>query len=278
MNPGTPTGLAPQPYRFSLDYASVKADFTVWLSKRVTSEKYVKAIISTLDRFVGTKIISDLHELWEIREKATGKKYIVLALRNLLNYYEEFDLIDPGTLAKYRRILKVVRSNVDNYIPSNEEVIKAYNEINDERYRTVFLLLAVSGLRVIEGVHLINNFDRSRAHIADNFVRLPIFSSRGTKRSYYAYMPLNIFEVMKRYEITDRGVTNYFARRTLSPKYLRKWNYNFLIMHNVPESVADFIQGRSPVSIGSMHYLAKVKQADYWYPQVVGEIVKVFEP
>lgn len=32
-------------------------------------------------------------------------------------------------------------------------------------------------------------------------------------------------------------------------------------MHNMPESVADFIQGRAPVSIGSIHYLAKVKQA-----------------
>ncbi len=82
---------------------------------------------------------------------------------------------------------------------------------------------------------------------------------------------------MNIYEITDRGVTNYFARRTLSPKYLRKWNYNFLIMHNVPESVADFIQGRSPVSVGSMHYLAKVKQADYWYAQVADEMVRVFE-
>ncbi len=85
---------------------------------------------------------------------------------------------------------------MDNYIPSTEEVIKAYNEINDDRYRVLFLILAVSGLRVIEGVHLTNNFDRSRAHITDNFVRLPIFSSRGTKRSYYAYMPVNIFEVM----------------------------------------------------------------------------------
>ena len=35
LNPGTPTGLAPQPSRFSLDYASVRADFTIWLSKRV---------------------------------------------------------------------------------------------------------------------------------------------------------------------------------------------------------------------------------------------------
>ena len=46
-------------------------------------------------------------------------------------------------------------------------------------------------------------------------------------------------------------------------------------MHNVPESVADFIHGKSPISIGSMHYLAKVKQADYWYNKIAKEILSV---
>jgi len=36
----------------------------------------------------------------------------------------------------------------------------------------------------------------------------------------------------------------------------------FLILNGVPKSVADFIQGRFSYTIGSMHYLAKVKQAD----------------
>ena len=52
---------------------------------------------------------------------------------------------------------------------------------------------------------------------------------------------------------------------SLRPKYLRKWFYNFLILNNVPESVAYIIEGRAPESVGSMHYLANVKQADYWY-------------
>ena len=58
------------------------------------------------------------------------------------------------------------------------------------------------------------------------------------------------------YEIGQYGI---------APKYLCKWFYNFLILNNIPESVADFIEGRAPESVGSMHYLAKVKQADYWY-------------
>ena len=35
-----------------------------------------------------------------------------------------------------------------------------------------------------------------------------------------------------------------------------------MILNEVPESVADFIQRRASITVGSMHYLAKVKQAD----------------
>jgi intergrase/recombinase len=41
-----------------------------------------------------------------------------------------------------------------------------------------------------------------------------------------------------------------------------------LFYNNVPEGVADFIEGRASSSVGSMHYLSKAKQADYWYEQV----------
>jgi len=37
---------------------------------------------------------------------------------------------------------------------------------------------------------------------------------------------------------------------------------NKLIELGVPESIADFIQGRASVTVGSTHYLNKTKQAD----------------
>ncbi|EQD29032.1 hypothetical protein B2A_14669, partial [mine drainage metagenome] len=40
--------------------------------------------------------------------------------------------------------------------------------------------------------------------------------------------------------------------------------------------VADFIQGRSSESVGSMHYLSKVKQADYWYDKIVRKVEAIF--
>jgi intergrase/recombinase len=61
-----------------------------------------------------------------------------------------------------------------------------------------------------------------------------------------------------------------------SLKYLRKWQYNFLIYNKDPESVADFIHGRSNKSIGANHYLAKSQQAGFWYWKVVGKLERLF--
>lgn len=48
-----------------------------------------------------------------------------------------------------------------------------------------------------------------------------------------------------------------------------------LIYNNVLEGVAGFIEGRSPVSVGSMHYLSKVEQADHWYKSFVEKIARL---
>jgi len=49
-----------------------------------------------------------------------------------------------------------------------------------------------------------------------------------------------------------------------------------LILNGVPESVADFIQGRASITVGSMHYLTKVKQADEWYLRVADKLMEIF--
>jgi intergrase/recombinase len=44
---------------------------------------------------------------------------------------------------------------------------------------------------------------------------------------------------------------------------------NMLVQAGVGESVADFIQGRSPTTVGSAHYLNKVHQATLQYGRVL---------
>ena len=111
----------------------------------------------------------------------------------------------------------------------------------------------------------------------EKIAKYPLSLDRKSKRSFYAYMPKNFAMELKRIELSEEAVKQYLSRRGLPAKYLRKWNYNFLILNGVPESVADFIQGRSSYTIGSMHYLAKVKQADEWYSKVVDKFLEIFE-
>ncbi len=47
-------------------------------------------------------------------------------------------------------------------------------------------------------------------------------------------------------------------------------------LNSVPKSVADFIQGRASVTVGSVHYLAKTQQADTWYAKIVPKVLYLF--
>ncbi len=157
-----------------------------------------------------------------------------------------------------------------------KKVLETYAKITP-KYKVVFKLLLFSGIRVTEAIQFFKEYDRDKVEIKGDMARYPLFALRKNKRSYFVYFPAKMVDEIQRAEYTPRGISNAFIRAGLPSKYLRKWNYNFLIMHNVPESVADFIQGRSPLSIGSMHYLAKVKQADYWYSKVVEEMIKILK-
>ncbi len=42
------------------------------------------------------------------------------------------------------------------------------------------------------------------------------------------------------------------------------------------EKYRRFIQGRASITVGSMHYLAKVKQADEWYSRVADKLLEIF--
>jgi len=48
-----------------------------------------------------------------------------------------------------------------------------------------------------------------------------------------------------------------------------------MIENGIPESVADFIQGRASITVGSAHYLAKAKQADLFYSNVVPALLDI---
>jgi len=62
------------------------------------------------------------------------------------------------------------------------------------------------------------------------------------------------------------------GKRIVRLKYLRKFAFDRMISLEVPESVADFIQGRTPKSIGAKHYIKLKRKAIHFYPRYVGYV------
>ncbi|MGC8998767.1 MAG: integrase [Candidatus Bathyarchaeia archaeon] len=60
-------------------------------------------------------------------------------------------------------------------------------------------------------------------------------------------------------------------------KYLRKFANDTMTSEklNIPEIVADFIQGRVPKSIGVKHYMQLKRKADQFYPRYAEHVTEL---
>ena len=58
-------------------------------------------------------------------------------------------------------------------------------------------------------------------------------------------------------------------------KYLRKYAFDKMIYLEIPESIADFIEGRVPQRIGAKHYLALARQSAKFYPRCNAYVEKL---
>ena len=124
-------------------------------------------------------------------------------------------------------------------------------------------------------MEFLTNYDETKLKESKDFVKYPLNFIRGQKRFYYVYLPKSLKEEQHKYYINRKVIYDRIANAVLNPKYLSKWFYNFLIYNNVSESVADFMEGRATQTVGSMHYLSKVKQADYWCEKIVKKLEEV---
>ena len=253
----------------------MRENFIKWMKENY-SENYTRSVTYYLDKYFRRKIRNQMEILEILKSAEKGKRHLCLGIRVLLNFHEAFNLMSEESLAKYRKVVKIPRTKSDDYVPEDEKVIEAFRRIEDERYQLVFKLLAFSGIRAIEAVYLLNNFNKEKVIIGEKIAKYPLSLERRTKKAFYAYMPEKFATELRRLDISWDAVLRYFRKRGLPAKYLRKWNYNFLILNGVPESVADFIQGRSSITVGAMHYLAKAKQADEWYSKVAERFAEMF--
>jgi intergrase/recombinase len=99
---------------------------------------------------------------------------------------------------------------------------------------------------------------------------------------YFSETTLRLIEqVKKKGEVLKEDSAHHYLYKFgyIRGKYLRKFAFDSMISEqiNIPESVADFIEGRTPKKIGARHYSKLVAQADGHYPKYGAYITRLRE-
>jgi len=180
-------------------------------------------------------------------------------VRSILNWCEEKEILTEQQLIVCRKKLKNPKYNVDNYVPTDNEIKETLKKLNN-KHKLLYLIYLCSGIRKIEGKYLLKQIDNLKIQKMDNFVKINMNFLRKNKNSYFCYLPLNIYKQLTanaKY-LSVSSIENFLKDNKLIPiKYCRKWFYTKYIELGVPESIVDYYQGRTSNSIGNNHYLNK---------------------
>ncbi len=162
------------------------------------------------------------------------------------------------------KAIKVKRSGVDLYVPSDEDVLNALRRAckASEELCWVYKLLVFSGLRLEEVVKVIKDQQEDRWIKLEGFYKYPLAWRRGCKQALYCYS----LEKPPKMTVSSKWVSNWASKNdVLAPKYLRKWVATKMLSLGISEEVVNFIQGRVPQEVLSKHYLKLSTLADQYY-------------
>jgi intergrase/recombinase len=205
----------------------------------------------------------------------------------LFRFYEAQGLADIQRLDVLRANLPRIKSGIDINVLAEEEICDSLRRLksmnNEKRVFALYNLLLDSGLRLIEGINLFNNLCSGKVTLEkqDGFYVAPVAEFRGTKLAYYGFISDCSFELIKQcsgsmnYKKTMGGIGKHLG--VISYKYLRKFAFDNMTSEklNIPESVADFIEGRIPKTIGARHYMQLKRKAVQFYPRYAEYIAEI---
>jgi len=165
--------------------------------------------------------------------------------------------------------LKVKRSGVDLYIPSDEGVKQALQKAckSSNELCWVYKLLIYSGLRLEEVTKVISEQNPERWILVSRTSsvevwKYPLAWRRGSKQAFYCYA----LERPPKMLVSAKWVSNWASKNSvLAPKYIRKWVATKMLSLGIPEEVVNFVQGRVPQEVLSKHYLKLSTLADQYY-------------
>ncbi|NLB77155.1 MAG: hypothetical protein GX799_11955 [Crenarchaeota archaeon] len=275
---------------YFIDWRREAAEFAEYLEAQHFNGAYTKSIVRQLERWV--QVIHEPMDIVKICTKLTdGQKHnLNRALSALFRFYE-LKGVDPNYLAALRKAIPKDNVGVDLNVPTEADIIANLAKLYAAapKYRAFYSLLLDSGLRLTEAARLIAELNNGTVNPVEvngfngnSFIRCTLGYFRGSKLAYAAYFTPHTLQLIRSVnEKIDESAASHYAYKMgyLAPKYLRKFAFDTMISEkfSIPESVADFIEGRVPKKIGAKHYTALLKQADGFYPKYADYIAKLRE-
>jgi intergrase/recombinase len=261
----------------TLAWTDARKDFLDYLKAQEYDVRTGKDMVSYLDRY--SPVIAGPLDVNSLFSRITvAKRHVVLGLRVLFNFYETLG-VDKGYLDCLRKALPRIQCGVDLKIPAENKILESLQRLvkAPAKYQALYNLLLDSGLRLIEGIELIRNFEEAES--VKGFYRCDLAMFRGEKQAYYGHFTestLGLIESVKGAQMEECATSHYFCKYGyVTAKYLRKFAFDKMIELEVPESVADFIEGRVPKRVGAKHYMALARQATKFYPRYARYITKL---
>jgi intergrase/recombinase len=272
---------------FVLSWPETRQMFLQYLEFKRYEPANARNMLNYLDRFVKKPIKAPMDVMKLFSPLTPGQRHhLNRALRAWLKCLE-INRPDPdfkAFLDGLRRAIPKDDLGIDINVPSEEQIISDLKCLASDplKYQAAYNLLLDSGLRLVEVVRLLNDFPEAE-HL-EGFYRCPVGLFRGTKQAYYCYMTEYTYKQIKQLKEGDpaseyRRLKEGFTKDSIDmwhrkhgytrPKYLRKFANDMMTSErlNIPESVADFIQGRVPKTIGAKHYMQLKRKADQYYPR-----------
>ena len=262
----------------------IKAKFVEWMRANGRDEDYIRECVRYLDKYM-RPMRSPADVVAMFAACKSGRQHLDRAFRNLLKFYRKIIGYPKSFIEDLKEAIPTIKTGVDTYVPSEEAIIRTLKTLRHApfKYYLYWWLPLVTGIRPKkDAIRLITEADLSRAERIETprgaYYFLELGWVRETKATFVACLPDFIYDMIKAFRESGEKLT-YNAARCFRARLRRKgiiiealnsmrdFCYNKLLELGMPESAADFLNGRGPRTIGGKHYMDKICQIKAFYPR-----------
>jgi intergrase/recombinase len=171
--------------------------------------------------------------------------------------------------------LKVPRTGVDLKVPNDEDIVKSISKAASysQDFGLIYRLLVESGARLTEVLEVLKGYNPENDVRHNSFYTYILGREKGTKKAFYLF---HTTPITSKVSISEDHVSKLCRELGLvRPKYVRKWVATKMASLGIPTEVIDFIQGRTPRSILTKHYLNLYALALQHYPKYVETLKQI---